>query len=328
MNKSPALIEFFRHVAPLTEAQVYGDKSLIQMFDPDAQEYIRSDLDELSAILERISKLLKRISGPEASTEPKQSGIASSSREFLVPSEPTPGRSKSPLQLMKWSFRDKKDLTNLVEQFTAVNNRLSEMIRFWSLASDIGVDVGHLQHLRSDEDAVTLGYRDDASLALAVSDTNHISDSFELDSSWQNVIRNSSRIEDRFATFKRGDKYLLQENCAYIPIKDDKIDPQSRNRINALAELLHQPKEQLFCILACQGWGYLHESQRISYIFCIPPNVIPEPRSLLRLLNDNSSQPSLEVKFHLAHNLARCISQLHMVKWVSSLYPDTRFKFY
>lgn len=302
----------------LTIIQVYGDESLIQKFDSDAQEQIRSDLDDLLVIIERILKLLKRISTATTTNDSKKSDSMSYSNELTTLSEPTPGRSKSPLGLLKWTFRDKKDLTNLLGKFTDANNRLSEMIRFWSLASDIGMNLGHLQYLRSDEDAVTLGCSDNASLALAVSDTEHNSESFELNSSFHDALRDSKKIEDRFAVFAQNGEHLLRENCVYIPRKDDGIDPQSRRRINALAELLHQPKEQFFCILACQGWKYLPESQCISYIFRIPSNVIPEPLSLLRMLNDRSVQPSLEIKFHLAHNLARCIAQLHMVKWTSS----------
>ena len=227
---------------------------MIKKFDMGAQEQIHSSLDELCALLERALRLLRRIGGPGTRgslASPKLN--PSSSQKSKIPSleeasspskaagasGPFPRSSNPTMQLLKWSFRDKKDITAILEQFADVNDRLLEMIRFWSLASEIGVDIRHLHHLRNDEDAVTLGFRDDASLALAVSDTNHITDSFELDPSWNNVLRDSKSVENRFAIFEWGGKIILQENCVFLPHEEEGIDPQTRNRINSLAGLLH-----------------------------------------------------------------------------------------
>ena len=222
----------------------------------------------------------------------------------------------STIQLLKWSFRDKKEVIAAVEQLTERNDRICDMVRFWSLASEIGVDLRHLNHLHSDKDAATLGFQGDVSLALAVSDVNHVSESFELHHDWDTILKDSKTIEDRFAVFNWSGRNILQENCVCLPREEDSIDPQIRSRINSLAELLHQPKEQLFCILDCQGWRFVPQTQRISYLFSIPFNLSPEPKSLLCLLHDLRAQPSLEAKFRLAHSLARSIAQLHMVKWV------------
>ena len=314
----------------LIAIQIYGEESLIQKFDMDAQEQIRSYLDELWVLLERALKLLNRVKGSARINDPLESDKTSSrTPEASTPGswldkvqeikafESTSNKGQVAMQALKWSFRDKKDLAAMLEQFTKVNDRLSEMVRFWSLASDIGVDLRHLHRLRIDEDADTLGCRNDASLALTVSDTGHIPKNFELDDAWQQVLSASKRIEDRFAMFNWNGRNMLQEDCTYLSRDDGELDPQTRSRINSLAELLFQPKEQLFCILPCQGWGFLQESKRVSYTFSIPADVSPEPKSLLRLLTNAGAQPSLEIKFHLARSLARSIAQLHMVKWVS-----------
>ena len=204
----------------------------------------------------------------------------------------------------------------MLDQFAEKNDRMSEMVRFWSLASEIGVDLRHLDLLRKDEDAVTLGVQKDASLAFAVSDTSRISQSFELDSSWDNVLSKSELVDGQFAVFDWNGRKMLQENCIYFPREENSIDQQTRNRINALVELLYQPKEKVFCTLILQGWRLVAQSQRVAYLFNIPSSVRPEPKSLLRLLHDSALHPSLGIKFRLAYNLAQSLSQFHLVNWV------------
>ena len=284
-------------------------------------------------LLERTLKMLRRVSrgvSPSSTETANFLSLRLSSEEreqssaMIQVSKPSLfGLKEKPstVQLLKWSFRDKKEVTAIVEQLTERNDRISDMIRFWSLASEIGVDLRHLNHLHSDKDAVALGLQDDVSLALAVSDANHVSGSFELHHDWDNILKHSRSIEDRFATFNWNERDILQENCVCLPQEEANLDPQMRTRINSLVELLHRPKEQLFCILDCQGWSFAPHTQRISYIFSIPSNMDPEPKSLLRLLHDPRAQPSLEAKFTLAYSLARSVAQLHMVKWVNLLNP-------
>ena len=229
---------------------------------------------------------------------------------------------RSVLHLLRWSVRDKKEMVKAIGLFAEVNDRLLEMVRLWSLASTIGVDLRHLEHLRNDQDAVKLGLHDDASLALTVSKTDGINESFELEDSWIKRLEDARAVEDRFAVFNWNGTKMLQEGCVYLEGEEPHVDPQTRNRINQLTKLLHQPKEKLFCVAPCQGWSYSSRRKQISYLFRVPNGLSLEPKSLLLLLKDPKAQPPLGMKFHIAHSLARSIAQLHMVNWVRT--PNER----
>lgn len=88
-------------------------------------------------------------------------------------------------------------------------------------------------------------------------------------------------------------------------------------RIDALAKLLHQPKELVFRIPRCIGWKYTKADQNIAFVFDLEKPVDYAPTDLLTVLSVNTMKISLGDKFRLALGLARCISQLHMVQWVS-----------
>ena len=285
--------------------------------------------------MERALKLLLRTapidSGSRSarSSSPSPSSIAWVDTESAPPdrtassslqsTESRTSANKSPLQLLKWTFRDKKELIATIGHFGEVNDQLLEMVRFLSLASDIGVDLRHLEHLQTDDDAEKLGLHDDASLALTVSGTQSVNQSFELEESWNIIMEEAKPIEDRFAVFSWNGSNMLRESHAYLQGAEPHVNPQTRNRINLLAKLLFQPKEKLFCIPPCQGWSYSTKKKQISYLFEMPSGLSLGPRSLLLLLTDPKAQPSLGMKFHIAHSLARSIAQLHMVKWVRIL---------
>lgn len=97
----------------------------------------------------------------------------------LHSSESRGSANRSPLQLLKWSFQDKNELIVTIGHFGEVKDHLLGMVRFFSLASAIGVDLRHLQHLRTDQDARELGLHDDSSLALIVSGVGSINESFD-----------------------------------------------------------------------------------------------------------------------------------------------------
>lgn len=279
-------------------------------------------------------RLLTRVAGTNSGSHVAKDNDPSSSSLTLVEPQPTLSTQKtpaspepsghrmsanrSPLHLLRWSFRDKKETIAVVEHFAGVNDQLLGMVRFWSLASSIGVDLRHLEHLRTDQDAVNLGLRDDASLALTASSAEIVKESFELDGSWDKIMQGARAIEERFAVFNWNGTNMLRESCIYHHVAEPHIDPQTRNRINLLAKLLHQPKEKLFCILPCQGWSFSPTRNQISYLFKIPSGLSIEPKSLLLMLKDPKAQPPLGMKFHIAHSLERSIAQLHMVKWVSA----------
>lgn len=315
---------------------MYGGVALIEKFDEDAQDQIHVSLVELRSVLQGALTILGRVSGisqsPPSASPQSSTPIPQTLRSNAVPPAASPaGRAKgnrSPLQLIRWGLRDKSKATAVVNHFTELNNRLLEKVQFLSLASAIGVEFLHLERLQQDSDSIQLGFDDDASLKLTISDTQMISESFELDSSWETVLQDTKRIENHFAIFEWSGRNMLQENCLYISGTEPQIEPQTRNRINALTKLLHQPKEQLFCILPCQGWRYLQHQKRIAYIFEMPSGTGTTPKSLLRLVGEPSLQPALGAKFNLAYGLARSIAQLHMVKWVHESFRSENVLFF
>ncbi|CAF9915118.1 MAG: hypothetical protein ALECFALPRED_009985 [Alectoria fallacina] len=328
----------------LTRSQIYGGESLIQQSDADAQGQIHSYLDELCDFLERALRLLTRAAGTNSVSHPAKYQSPSSSNITLVEAQSTLSRSNIPsslqssgpkssasrsfLQLLRWSLRDKKEMVVIIEHFAKVNDQLIEMVRFLSLASAIGVDLRHLEHLRTDQDAVKLGMHDDASLALTVSNTGRVSENFELEESWSKILEKARAVEDRFAVFNWNGTNMLRENCLYLHGTESQLDPQTQNRVNLLTKLLYQPKEKLFCIPPCHGWSYSPKRKQISYLFKLPSGLGLEPKSLLVLLKDPKAQPPLGMKFNIAHNLARSIAQLHMVKWVHESFRSENILFF
>ncbi|KAM0798067.1 hypothetical protein BDR22DRAFT_860389 [Usnea florida] len=323
--------------------RIYGGECLVQQFDSDAQGQIHNYLDELYGLLERALRMLKRVAGTEnISQTGLDSGFPSSATTLVgvqsvlsikppSPLQPSPSEKsvkRSPLNQLRWSFRDKKEMVAIIGHFAEVNNELLEMVRFWSLASAIGVDIRHLEHLRTDQDAGKLGLHDDASLALTVADTKNIIESFELEDAWSKVLKEARTVEDRFAVFDWNKENMLRESCTYSQEHESKLDPQTRNRINLLAKLLYQPKETFFCIPPCQGWSYCTNSNQISYLFKLPSDLRLEPKSLLLLLKNPQTQPPLGTKFHIAHSLARSIAQLHLVQWVHESFRSENILFF
>ena len=278
--------------------------------------------------------MLKRVAGTDIIPHTgKDSSVPSSTATTLVgvqsdlSSDKTPSPSgsspseksakKSALDLLRWSFRNKKEMVAIIGKFAEVNDQLLEMVEFWSLASEIGVDLRHLEHLQADQDAARLGLHDDASLALTVATTKNIIESFELRYEWSRVLEEARSVEDRFAVFNWNKENMLRESCTYSQEGESDLDPQTRNRINLLAKMLYQAKENFFCIPRCQGWRYCPRRKEI-YLFRLPSDLRLEPKSLLLLLRNPQAQLPLGTKFHIAHRLAGSIAQLHMVQWVST----------
>jgi hypothetical protein len=236
------------------------------------------------------------------------------------------------LLLFRWSFRDKKRVEAIVHNFHDLNSRIHEKVKLWCLASELGVNVQHLHHLRSDDTSRQLGFDVDATLRLTAWDAEVPSETLEIqDPAWDKYIQVIEPVPNQglFATFTKDGATLIQENHAYEQdsrtfrpgdlSKEAVVEPRTKKRIESLARLLHQPKEQIFRIPRCLGWKYLPMQNCIAFVFEVQPTPEAEPLSLLRLLNNNTMKPSLGEKFRLALGLARCVSQLHMVKWVSPL---------
>jgi hypothetical protein len=240
--------------------------------------------------------------------------------------------SPSALLLLRWSFRDKKRVEAIVQNFRDMNGRIHEKVKLWCLASQLGVDLQHLQHLQTDANSKLLGFDIDATLRLTAWDAESLPGTLELqENSWQEVLKGEKKLNDRFSTSKMSGSTFLVEKFPYdidsmssissranlLP-ENETIDPRSRTRVDALAKLLHQPKELVFRIPRCIGWRYNKPEQTIAFVFDLEKPLDCDPSDLLTLLSNNAVKISLGDKFRLALGLARCISQLHMVHWVSS----------
>ncbi|KAK0372059.1 hypothetical protein CLIM01_10584 [Colletotrichum limetticola] len=70
------------------------------------------------------------------------------------------------------------------------------------------------------------------------------------------------------------------------------------------------------------------QHNRVAYMFSIPEVTEPSPSNLLDILSSTSSPPSLSKRFSLAHKLSRCISQLHLVKWVHESFRSENVLFF
>jgi len=197
-----------------------------------------------------------------------------------------------------------------------------EDIEALTAESRLGIDPRHLYHLQSDDSSRDLGFDTNATLTLTLQNAQADTRSFELtNQEWLDYFRNaiSFPIEGNFSVIKAGNIPFLQEDRPYTspPRSLSEVDPRTRDRVNLLAKILEQRKEQVFRIPHCIGWKYEPITKRIGFIFAIPNGVQAQPISLIKLLNDEEAHVQLGKKFKLAHGLAECIAKLHMVRWVS-----------
>jgi Prion-inhibition and propagation len=309
-----------------SEATIYGNKTLFEQFESDIQKQIQLLLGPLKGTLQEGCDLLERRYG----VTQENPGLVSQTSNLSIASTLTPNtlvspsRSKSPgLQdYFRWSFQDKKRVKTIVEEVSDQNNRVHEKIKLWCLASQLGVNVQHLQRLQRDEISRQLGFDVDATLRLTQWDALNSQASLELtDPSWNKHLKTITPVanQGKFATFTKDNKAYLQEGHDYeteARSPSDVLDTRTKKKVEDLAKLLHQPKEQVFRIPRCVGWKFMPIQKSIGFVFEMPSSPDAEPISLLRLLSSPGDKPELGDKFRLALKLARCISQLHMVKWV------------
>lgn len=218
----------------------------------------------------------------------------------------------------RWSLLDKKRIVAIVRNFSNLNDRIHANIKLWCLSTSVGVDLQHLKRLQDDENSKRLGFDIDAKLQLAATDSHTLTGSLELrDRSLQLYTQQATSVEDRFAMFDWDGALMLMEYRNYAPDSSVpvNIDNRTRDRIDSLAHLLHQPKEQIFRTPSCKGWIMDPVANRVAFIFAAPQGT-GTPYSLLRAFTLPFKRPTLGQKFHLAHELARCISQLQLVRWV------------
>jgi hypothetical protein len=307
---------------------------LFEQFDGDIQKEIELLFGQLTNILQESCNLLERHYGSKDSSLPQllTSNLSSTSTTNTSGHHPSIHRKSSPSfpSIILWSFRDKKRVESIVHEFNDQNGRIHEKIKLWCLASQLGVNIQHLERLQQDVNSKRLGFDVDATLRLAQWDAQNDTSSLELrDPSWDQSLKAITQIPDQglFAMFIRHGKVMIQENHPYEESRSSGSDPgrdpgrldaRTESRVDSLAKLLHQPKEQVFRIPPCVGWKYLPSQKAIAFVFEVQSRPVTEPVSLLRLLSSSDLKPELGDKFRLALGLARCISQLHMVKWASS----------
>ena len=320
--------------------QVYGGHTLFEQFEEDVQEQIQSFLGQLVGILSQAYQLLTHRYGSSSSASgpsdvlpslPSSSNLSNTSltstlNEFsspnALPSRPASLRksTRSPLLMLRWSFYDKKQTEKIIRDFGDLNSRILDHIKLVCLGSTIGVDLRHLNHLKEDDNSKRLGFDLDATLKLTVGESQGQAQSLELmNPQWIEILRHTSHVEGEFAVLDCGGVYMLQETRAYVPFQQTPhaLDPRTQDRVDALARLLQQPKEQVFRIPKCVGWKFVSLQNHIAFLFEVPRGVKPHPVSLVKLLEDPSMKVSLGSKFQLAYGLAKCMAQLHMVRWVS-----------
>ena len=287
---------------------------MFEKFDKDVQNQIENFLDQLRVVINEAYGLLLRCLGLSEAIDLNDFSAST------VSVKTSKGASRSIIRL-QWSLYKKKRVEATVRKFSELNARVLKHIELLCLGTSIGVDLQHLKHLEEDPNSKKLGFNIDAKLKLSASSMEEPSGTLEvINSSLISKLQSASKVEDRFAVLVWAGKPTLVEYRSYDPDSPVAVEMDSRTRslIEDLANLLQQPTEPIFRTPSCTGWIHMPFTNQIAYMFAVPHGVKPEPRSLLALLSrDGSFRPSLSDKFRLAHQLARCISQLHLVKWVS-----------
>jgi hypothetical protein len=233
-------------------AQIYKGRTLFEQFEDDVQEQIRILLQQLKAILFEGFDLLNRRYGTAGSAEKQLSRTPSTSSSSITMvdercslgpmSSHIMHRKSSPsaILLLRWSFRDKRRVEVIVQNFRDMNSRIHEKVKLWCLASQLGVDLRHLQHLQNDKNSRLLGFDVDATLRLTAWDAESLPGTLELpDMSWQEVLRGEQKLNERFSTSKMSASTFLVERCPYytdslpptqmnLLSENEAIDPRSR----------------------------------------------------------------------------------------------------
>ena len=309
-----------------TPSSSYEGQTLFRQFDDDAQEQIKVSLGRLVNVLPEAYSILSGRYGASEGRELFESGSSESLHggkdSWLIASshnKPDIRRQTSTLQMIKWSFRDKKRVETIISDFARLNAGIHEYIKFICLGSTIGVGLRHLEFLQDDENSIRLGFDIDAKLKLSVHSGGEMPQSLELSSTWGSPTLELP-ISQRFAIFEYDRRSYLVENRPYegVILNSSDIEPLAAHRIDALARLLQQPKEQIFRIPRCIGWRHIQRRHSIAFIYENPTPQCGQLINLNSLFRSDQERPSLGSRFSLAYGLAKGIAQLHLVKWVSS----------
>ena len=334
-----------------SEAAVYGGQTLFDQFGDDEQRQTNHLLEDSRGTLQSAFQLLQGRYGPRdrpTSLPLGQSPPSSSSNMSLASTlnSPSPlvrtSSDKSVKALILWSLRDKKKVEAILEKFMAQNTRIQENVKLWCLANQLGVNLPHLKRMQQDDSSKKLGFDIDAALRIAQRDAEDYDESLELDGpGWDLAAIAPKPHQGVFRTFRKDGMAYLQENHAYEPPAWPNrshsadlgcLDTRTKNRVESLSKLLHQPKEQVFRIPKCIGWKYLAPDNVVAFVFEAQQLSSEGPVSLLQLLfgdeNHPTSKPGLGQVFRLALGLATCVAQLHMVGWLHESFRSSNILFF
>ncbi|KAL4981585.1 hypothetical protein BDW68DRAFT_196298 [Aspergillus falconensis] len=278
---------------------------------------------EIESIIREGVDLLERRYGVSKQSSNKITRSSSSGPLSALPHVSSRTSPSIPV-LFCWSLRNKKRVEAILLSFDR-NSRLKRKVELCCLTSQLGISPDHLRHRRTGESSKQLGFDKDASLRLAQhsAETGKLT-SLELSSAWDRHLRDrrcrTSRLVYRF-----GPQSYNQENHRYkalLPADDNSrssLDPRIKDRIESLARLLHQPKEQLFRIPP------VSDQDSIAFIFELE-SPLGAPVSLQRIRFLSKFVPSLGDKFQLALGLSQCMAQIHMVQWGCTIWLTTTFR--
>lgn len=306
----------------LTLCKVYGERTLFEQFDEDVQSQIRILFEELITVIGQAHQILD----PHASyssvipSHQSQLGTNLSSTKTFIPWKPTDASRKttSSIHRWRWSLWDKKRVSTIVKTFVNLNNRIHGNIKLWCLCTSVGVNLQHLARLRDEESSKQLGFDNDAVMQLAATDSQMMDMSLELrDRELHLAAQRSALLEGRFRMFDWRQAPVFVEYRRRLAGMDEHkapMDHRTKICVEKLARLLHQPKEQIFRTPSCIGWLVDPFNNDIGFVYAVP-QATGTPMSLLKAFDIKDLRANLGQKFRLAHELARCISRLQLVKW-------------
>lgn len=237
----------------------------------------------------------------------------------------------SPRIRLKWALWEKKKLQSIIRKFTKSNDKVYVQVQLLCHASNVGVDLKHLDRLAHDENSKKLGYDVPAQLHLTTTGLQAVRDSLEVKD--ERVFRSLAVLSSTtggLSVIDRSGRASLVEFRKYAPDLTDPVPLQerTRNRVELLAHLLRQQKDVTFRTLSCQGWIVDSRFNRVAFLFEFPDGVEGLPYNLLQLYDLKSVRPTLGERLRLATHLASSISGLQLVEWVHESFRSENVVFF
>ncbi|PVH93642.1 hypothetical protein DM02DRAFT_676715 [Periconia macrospinosa] len=313
----------------------YSGRSLFEQFDENVQMQIQIRLEKLLNIINEGSELLNRqqIEQPMAQSEQVADGHEKINSENLAPTRISPlikKKSRSLLRL-RWSLWDKRRLESIVKDFAKENEKVNAQVQLMCHATSIGVNLTHLDRLKTNEHSRKLGFDLPAQLQLNITGMQTSPTSLQLkDERLFRDLTACSKIESKFAILDYLERPLLVEFRSYAPEKTEPVplEDRTKDRVEMLAHLLLQRKDSVFHTLSCEGWVLDAQENQVAFLFAIPDGMKGMPFSLLRLYELQALRPSLGERLRLAKSLACSICELQLVKWVHKSFRSENILFF